>query len=81
MRQRRNITLAATALFKRKCKEVGMNKDQVKGRVKQAEGKVEEAAGKAVGNERLQVKGQVNAALGKVQSAYGDIKEAVEKKP
>lgn len=58
-----------------------MNKDQVKGRPKQAEGKFEEAAGKAVGNERLPVKGSVDAALGKVPSADGDIKAAVEKKP
>ena len=37
-----------------------MNKDQMKGRLKQAEGKVKEVAGKVVGNERLQTEGKID---------------------
>lgn len=54
-----------------------MNKDQVKGRVKQAEGKVKEIAGKVVGNEKLTAEGKIDQALGKVQAGYGDLKKDV----
>ncbi len=57
-----------------------MNKDQMKGRLKQAEGKVKEVAGKVVGNERLQTEGKIEKAVGKAQTSYGDLKDAVEKK-
>ncbi len=57
-----------------------MNKDQVKGRLKQAEGKVKEVAGKVVGNDNLKARGQVEKAVGKAQTSYGDLKDAVEKK-
>lgn len=57
-----------------------MNKDQVKGHVKEVEGKVKEVAGKLVGNEKLEIEGRVDKAVGKAQSAYGDLKNAVEKK-
>jgi uncharacterized protein YjbJ (UPF0337 family) len=55
-----------------------MNKDQVKGRVKEAEGKIKEVAGKVVGNEKLEAEGKVDQALGKVQSGYGDLKEDIK---
>ena len=57
-----------------------MNKDQVKGHVKQVEGKVKEVTGKIVGNDKLEIEGQIDKAAGKAQSAYGDLKDAVEKK-
>lgn len=56
-----------------------MNKDQVKGHVKEAEGTIKEVAGKLVGNDKLKVEGQIDKAVGKAQSAYGDLKDAVEK--
>ena len=56
-----------------------MNKDQVKGRVKEAEGKVKEVAGKLVGNSTLEQKGKAEKTVGKVQAAYGDIKNDVKK--
>ncbi len=56
-----------------------MNKDQVKGRVKQTKGKVKEIAGKIVGNDALKVKGKVEKLAGKVQAGYGDIKSSVKK--
>jgi uncharacterized protein YjbJ (UPF0337 family) len=59
-------------------KEFTMNKDQVKGHLKQAEGHVKEVAGKLVGNPTLEAKGKVEQAKGKVQSGVGDIKSAVK---
>jgi len=53
---------------------MSVNKDQVKGRVKEAEGKVKETAGALVGNDRLEVKGKVQKNLGKTQASYGDAK-------
>lgn len=56
-----------------------MNKDQVKGRAKTVKGAVKEAAGKAVGNDRLAGKGKLDKAAGKIQSGYGDAKEDIKK--
>jgi uncharacterized protein YjbJ (UPF0337 family) len=54
---------------------MGINKDQVKGRVKVAKGAIKEAAGKLVGDKMLQAKGNIQKNLGKVQAKLGDIKE------
>jgi uncharacterized protein YjbJ (UPF0337 family) len=53
---------------------MGINEDQVKGRVNQVEGKVKEVVGKAVGNKDLEVKGSVQKNIGKVQTVVGDAK-------
>ncbi|VTU39664.1 Stress response protein CsbD [Variovorax sp. PBL-H6] len=61
-----------------------MNKDQVQGGLEKAKGSVKEAAGKAVGNERLQSEGAADKAGGAVQKKVGDVKEAaktITKKP
>ena len=55
-----------------------MNKDQVKGAVKDATGKVQEKAGHMVGSESQQAKGLQKQVEGKVQKGVGDIKEAVK---
>ncbi len=57
-----------------------MNKDQIKGRVKEAEGAVKEAAGKIVGKKTLEVKGMVEKTIGKVQADYGDLKAKANSK-
>jgi uncharacterized protein YjbJ (UPF0337 family) len=57
-----------------------MNKDQVGGRVDQSIGKVKEAAGKLVGNERLQTEGLAEQVKGKVQTVFGDSKEHAKDK-
>jgi uncharacterized protein YjbJ (UPF0337 family) len=54
---------------------MSMNKDQVKGRVKEAEGKIKEVAGKLVGNETMEAKGKIQKALGKAQAKFGDVKK------
>ena len=57
---------------------MSINKDQVKGRVNEAEGKIKEVAGKLVGNENLEAKGKVQKDLGKAQARYGDVKKDVQ---
>lgn len=53
-----------------------MNKDQVKGTVKDIAGKVQEKAGELTGSEKHQIKGLKNQVEGKVQKGFGDVKEA-----
>jgi uncharacterized protein YjbJ (UPF0337 family) len=55
-----------------------MNKDQVKGRVEEAKGKVKETAGRTVGNPDLEDRGTIQKVGGKVQKNYGDLKEDVK---
>jgi uncharacterized protein YjbJ (UPF0337 family) len=54
---------------------MGINKDQVEGRAKEAVGKVQEVAGKTLGNKTQQVKGVAHKVAGQAQAAYGDVKE------
>jgi uncharacterized protein YjbJ (UPF0337 family) len=53
---------------------MGINKDQVEGRAKEAAGKVQEVAGKAVGSTTQQVKGNINKNAGAAHAKYGDVK-------
>lgn len=53
-----------------------MNKDQIKGSVKDAAGKVQQKAGELTGSDKQQVKGLKNQAEGKIQKGVGDVKEA-----
>lgn len=59
--------------------EITMNKDQVKGRVEEATGKVKEIAGKVVGNKDLEREGVVQGLGGKAQAAVGDLKADIKK--
>jgi len=51
-----------------------MNKDQVKGSVKDAAGKVQEKTGEAIGSTEQQAKGLAKQVEGKVQKNVGDAK-------
>lgn len=55
-----------------------MNKDQLHGTTKNLTGKVQEAAGKLVGNKQQQSEGLKKQVEGKVQEAVGDVKKAVK---
>lgn len=55
-----------------------MNKDQVKGAVKNIAGKVQEEAGKLAGNKEQQVKGLNRQITGQAQQDYGNAKEVVK---
>jgi uncharacterized protein YjbJ (UPF0337 family) len=57
---------------------MSMNKDQVKGRVEEAEGNAQESAGKIVGNDRQEAKGNVTKNMGKLQAKVGDVKQELK---
>ena len=56
-----------------------MNKDQVKGHIEEAKGKVKKVAGKLVGNKELEQGGIIQNAAGQVEAAYGDLKQDIKK--
>jgi uncharacterized protein YjbJ (UPF0337 family) len=55
-----------------------MNKDQVKGTLKEAAGKVQQTTGKMIGNDEQQLKGIKKQVDGQTQKAVGDIEEVVK---
>ncbi len=57
---------------------MNMNKNQVKGAVKDIAGKVQEEAGKLAGNKEQQVKGLNKQISGKAEKTYGDVKAAIK---
>lgn len=56
-----------------------MNRDQVKGRIKEAGGKIQQKAGKAAGSVKHQAKGLARQGAGKVQKSVGDARNDAEK--
>jgi uncharacterized protein YjbJ (UPF0337 family) len=56
-----------------------MNKNQVKGAAKQAEGVVQKEFGKAVDSPRHVVEGAAKEAVGKGQRKVGDAQDAVDR--
>ena len=56
-----------------------MNRDQIKGRIKEAKGKVKRVAGKVAGDKDLERKGKIQNISGKAQAEYGDLKEDIKK--
>ena len=55
-----------------------MNKNQVKGALKDVAGKVQEKAGQMVGSKEQQVKGLGKQISGKAEKKLGDAKEIVK---
>lgn len=55
-----------------------MNKDQVKGTVKDIAGKIQEGAGKVVGSKKQQAKGISKQISGKAEKSFGDTKNAMK---
>jgi len=53
-----------------------MNKDQVKGKVKDVAGRVERQTGEWTGDKEHEAHGALEQAEGKVQNAWGNVKEA-----
>jgi uncharacterized protein YjbJ (UPF0337 family) len=56
-----------------------MNKNQVKGALKDVAGKVQEKAGQLVGSKEQQVKGLGKQISGKAEKKLGDAKETIKK--
>jgi uncharacterized protein YjbJ (UPF0337 family) len=52
-----------------------MNRDQIKGRAKEAAGTVQQKAGKLMGNPKHQAKGLMKRGVGKLQKTVGDARE------
>jgi len=55
--------------------DMHMNKDQIKGCLKVAEGKLKERAAAITGDETLESNGQNERYLGEAQAKFGDIKQ------
>jgi uncharacterized protein YjbJ (UPF0337 family) len=56
-----------------------MNSDQIKGRMKEAGGKLQQKAGRATGSIKQQAKGLAKSVEGKVQKNLGDARDDAEK--
>jgi uncharacterized protein YjbJ (UPF0337 family) len=59
-------------------KGMSINKDQIEGRAKEASGKVQEVAGKTLGNVHQQMKGNINKNVGAAQAKFGDAKSNIK---
>ncbi len=57
---------------------MGINKDQIEGRAKEAAGKVQEIGGRIVGKPDQELKGKVNKNVGAAQAKFGDLKERLK---
>ena len=55
-----------------------MNKDQVKGTIKEVAGKVQQKTGELLGSADQQAKGVAKKVQGKAQQKVGDAKEALK---
>lgn len=55
-----------------------MNKDQVKGEIKEVAGKLQEKVGQVIGSTDQQIKGLAKQGEGKTQKAVGDVKEVIQ---
>jgi uncharacterized protein YjbJ (UPF0337 family) len=51
-----------------------MNRDQVRGWIKETTGRLRTGLGKAIGNRRITLRGHVEQVIGKTQASYGDAK-------
>ncbi len=56
-----------------------MNRDQVKGTVKDVAGKVQQKVGQLTGNKTQQLKGVAKQVEGNVQKGVGNVEQALEK--
>ena len=54
-----------------------MDKDRVKGAAQSTKGRLKEAAGRAVGDEKLKSEGRGDQAAGKLRNAFGGLKDTL----
>ena len=57
-----------------------MDKDRVKGSVKQATGAIKKTVGKITGDIKLQADGEADRTAGKIQNAVGGVKDVLRGK-
>ena len=55
-----------------------MNKHQIKGRLNEAAGEVQEQAGKLIGSKDQELKGHAREHSGKAQKTAGELKEVLK---
>jgi uncharacterized protein YjbJ (UPF0337 family) len=55
-----------------------MNKDQMKGAAKEAEGKIQKGFGDLVDSPKHQAEGAMKEVAGKIQKGVGDVKEDIK---
>ena len=53
-----------------------MDKDEVKGKLKDVSGRIERQAGEWTGDKKMQGEGAAKQAEGKIQNAFGKVKDA-----
>jgi uncharacterized protein YjbJ (UPF0337 family) len=58
-------------------REAAMDKDRVKGAVREAKGAVKEKVGQVTGDAKTEAEGKTEKAAGKVQNAVGGVKDAL----
>lgn len=56
-----------------------MNKDEVKGKMKNVAGQAERKLGKATGSKKTEARGVAMQAEGKVQEIFGKVKDTIKK--
>jgi uncharacterized protein YjbJ (UPF0337 family) len=54
-----------------------MDKDRIEGLAQQGKGKLKEAAGKVLGDEKLKTEGKIDQAEGKIRNTVGGMKDAI----
>jgi uncharacterized protein YjbJ (UPF0337 family) len=57
-----------------------MDKDRIKGSVRQAKGALKEVVGKVAGDAKLEAEGKSDKVAGKAQNAVGSLKDALRGK-
>jgi uncharacterized protein YjbJ (UPF0337 family) len=55
-----------------------MNKNQINGRVDEAQGKAKEETGKLLNDKGMEVEGNVQKNVDKAQKSYGDTKKDIQ---
>ena len=55
-----------------------MNKHQIKGRLREAAGEVQEQAGKLIGSKDQELKGHAREHSGKAEKTAGDLREVLK---
>lgn len=55
--------------------------DSIKGKAKEAKGKIEDAAGALTGDLRTQATGKLDQAKGNAQDLVGKVERSIDKKP
>ncbi|KVF79334.1 CsbD family protein [Burkholderia diffusa] len=58
-----------------------MNRDQMRGRIAEAKGRLKAMVGKVMGNRSTIMQGKVEQVIGKTQASFGDAKEQFKKRP